>query len=121
MPITRDEILASGLPLDDHGAIATFLSSGRTKVVSTEIGKGRVLSVLGLEAGNELLDIIDNTPLFRHVKFLVANGWLDVGDSLTRQMIDQICSPENAAKLKALAVVDDPVTSQEVSKALEGM
>lgn len=120
MAITREEILASGLPLSDHGAIAQAMSIGRTKIVKTEIGKGTILSVLGLDAGNALLDIIDTVTDFRHVKHLVANGWLDVGDPLVRFMIDQTCTPEDAVKLKALAVVNDPVSSQEVSKALEG-
>ena len=121
MAITREEVLASGLSLSDHGAIATALSVGRTQIVSTEIGKGKVLSTLGLVAGNTLLDIVDNEPTFRHVKHLVANGWLDVGDVLVREMIDQICSPSDAKKLKDLAVIPDPVTSQEVSKVLEGL
>ena len=37
--ITYEEILATGLPLSDHGAIAAALSTGRTELVKTEIGK----------------------------------------------------------------------------------
>ena len=116
----RDEILAGGFDLEsrDCQAIADALSVNRIKTVKTEIGKGMVLATIGLEAGNALLDIIDNEANLRHVKQLVANGWLDVGDALTRAMIDQICSPASASALKALAEVPDKVTAQQVAEVI---
>lgn len=117
MTITIEEIRA--LPVEitgqqDTQIIADALSVGRIKVIPTEIGKGRVLGTLGFAAGNALLDTIDNVEDFRHVRQLVANGWLDVGEPLTRSMIDQVCTPEDAVKLKALAEVPDPVDEFEV-------
>lgn len=116
----RDEILAGGFDLEarDCRAIAEALSVGRVKIVPCQIGKGRVLAAIGMEAGNALLDLIDTAPDFRHVKQLVANGWLDVGDQLTRAMIDQVCSPDAAKALKALAEVRDVVTEQQVAEAI---
>lgn len=120
----RDEILALGMPLDDHGAIAAALPA-RTSIVPTEIGKGRIISTLGLEPANAFLDAVDSAPGFRHVKHLVANGWLDIGDAMTRatvqSLVPALLTEEQATALLALAVITAPVTSQEVTKALEGM
>ena len=118
--ITYEEIIATGLPLGDHGAIADFLSVGRTKLVKTEIGKLTILDTIGMEDGNALLDIIDTSPDFRHVRYPLANGWLDVANPTVRGMLDMLCSPENATLLKELAMQGDPISSQEVSKAMEG-
>ena len=123
--ITLAEIQATGLPLDDHGAIAEALSAGRTKIVPTEIGKGKVIATIGLASANNLLDVIDTAPDFRHVRQLLASGWLDVGTPLTRGSLDElavsgIITQAEADAIKALAEVPDPVTSQEVTKALEG-
>lgn len=118
--ITYEEILATGLPLSDHGAIATALSVGRTELVKTEIGKLTVLGTIGMEAGNALLDTIDSVPDFRHIRYPLANGWLDVADPTVRFMLDTLCSPEDAKKLKDLAVRSVIVSSQEVTKCLEG-
>lgn len=119
--ITLAEIQASGLPLDDHGAIAAALSEGRTELVKTEIGKLTILGTIGMTAGNTLLDVIDTNPDFRHVRYPLANGWLDIADPTVRAMIDALCSVEDAKKLKDLAVRPVVITSQEVTKALEGM
>ena len=50
--ITYEEILATGLPLSDHGAIADALSVGKTELVKTEIGKLTVLGTIGMETDN---------------------------------------------------------------------
>lgn len=123
--ITLAEIQATGLPLTDHGAIAEALSAGRTKFVVTEIGNGTILAELGIAAGNQLLDAIYNAPDFKYVKPLLEQGRLDIGSAVTQGALDMLavagaCTQANADKLKALAVVPDPVTSQEVTKALEG-
>lgn len=123
----RDEILAGGFDLQnrDDGAIAAALSVGRTKIVPTEIGKGRILATLGLTVGNSLLDVIDTAPDFRHVKQLVENGWLDIGSDLARASVDAlvptVLTQTEADVLKALAEVPDVVTPQDVAKALEGV
>ena len=118
--ITYEEIVATGLPLDDHKAIADTLSVGRIRLVKTEIGKLTVLGTIGMTDGNTLLDIIDTNENFRHVRYPLANGWLDVADPTVRYLLDSLCSVENAAKIKALAEQSDPVSSQEITKALEG-
>lgn len=100
----------------DTQAIADALSVGRIKLVTKEIGKLTVLSTIGMEAGNALLDIIDTVDTFRHVRYPLANGWLDLADPTARAMLDTICSAENAAKLKALAEQADPVDEYEVRK-----
>lgn len=126
MPL-RDEILAGAFDLAnrDDGAIAAALSAGRVKVVPTEIGKGRILATMGLEAGNAFLDIIDSAPDFRHVRHLIANGWLDIGDGLTRAMVDSlvgtVLTSEQASALKALAEEPEVITAQQVAQALEGL
>lgn len=122
-----DDILSGGFDLLDRndGAIAAALSVGRTRIVPTEIGKGRILETLGLDAGNALLDVIDGAPEFRHVKHLVANGWLDIGSPIVRAAVDglvpSVLTQAQADALKSLAVVADPVSAQQVAAALEGL
>lgn len=122
----RDEILALGMPLDDHGAIAAALSVGRVKLAYTEVGHGTILEKLGLETGNNLLDAIYSTPAFRHVKPLLEQGRLDVSSPLVRGAMDSfaaagVISTAEAEAMKVLAERPDPVTSQQVTQALEGM
>ena len=113
-----DDILALPAELramQDTQAIADALPPVVT-IRACEIGKGRVLGTIGLEVGNKLLDTIDTDADFRHVKQLVANGWLDVGDALTRAMIDQVCTPEDGAALKALAEISTPIDEMTVRR-----
>lgn len=117
--ITYEEIMATGLPLSDHGAIAEALSIGRTELVKTEIGKLSILGAIGMEVGNTLLDTIDTVPDFRHVRYPLANGWLDVADPTVRAMLDTLCSPEDATKIKNLAVRPVVVTPYEVAITIE--
>jgi len=113
-----DDILALPAELraiQDTQAIADALPPVVT-IRAREIGKGKVLGTIGIEAGNKLLDTIDTDADFRHVKQLVANGWLDVGDALTRAMIDQVCTPADGAALKALAEISTPIDEMTVRR-----
>lgn len=93
--------------VSDSDVVQQLNAVTTVRVVRTEIGKGRILETLGLSAGNALLDVIDNAPDFRHVKHLVANGWLDVGSALVRASVDalvpDVLTQEQADALKALA------------------
>jgi len=126
MTSLRDDILALGMPLSDHGAIAAALSAGRTRLVYTEVGHGTILETIGLAAGNALLDAIYATPDFRHVKPLLEQGRLDISSALVRGALDAltaagVITAPHAAALKALAERPDPVSSQQVTRALEGL
>jgi len=119
----KDEILALGMSLDDHQAVADALSVGRVKVSYTEIGCGTVLSELGLTRGNMLLDIIYGSQDYRYVKPLLEQGRLDVGSALVRGTLDflvagAVITTAEAQKLKALAERPDPVPLQDVSHAI---
>ena len=118
--ITREDILATGLDvsLRNDKLIADTLSAGRTKLVKTEIGKLTILGTIGMVAGNALLDIIDTVDDFRHVRYPLANGWLDVANPTVRGMLDSLCSVGDATLLKNLAVVADPVPVEDVSTIL---
>ena len=139
--ITLAEIQATGLPLTDHGAIADALSAGRTKVISREVGDGAISIALGTPAGPIFmlqLEQIANTPVTEATppelvaQIAVARqAWrsinrvgFDVGNDGVRAGIDAmvgtLLTAEQAEAIKALAVVPDPVSSQEVTKALEG-
>lgn len=139
--ITLAEIQATGLPLTDHGAIAAALSVGRTKIVSREVGDGAIALALGTPAGPIFmlqLEQIANTPVTEATppelvaQIAVARqAWrsinrvgFDVGNPGVRAgieaMVGTLLTAEQAEAIKALAVVPDPVTSQEVTKALEG-
>ena len=90
-------------------------------LVGTEIGKGKVIEAIGMDAANDILDVIDSQPPFRHVKQLLENGWLDVSSPVLREQLDQLAiagviSAENVAKIKSLAEQRHRVDEYEVRK-----
>lgn len=140
--VTREEILATGLPLTDHGAIADALSVGRTKIVNREVGDGAISLALGTPDGPIFMlqleqianmTVTQETPAAQLAQIAVARqAWrsinrvgFNVGNAGVRAGIDAMVGTlltlEQAEAIKALAVVNDQVTSQEVTKALEGM
>ena len=127
--ITRDEILASGLSLDDHGAIAAALSVGRTKIVPTPIGIGTVLAVMAPQGGDFLNTLETLGAQDANVKWalkMIEQATFDIGHPVTRAQLEQFAQDAPAladgiAALLDVAVQDDPVSSQDVSKAMEGM
>ena len=126
--ITRDEILASGLSLDDHGAIAAALSVGRTKIVPTPIGIGTVLAVMAPQGGDFLNALETMGATDANVKWalkMIEQATFDIGHPVTRAQLEQFAQDAPAladgiAALLNVAVQDAPVSSQEVSKAMEG-
>ena len=125
MGITYEDVIATGFSLKDHGKIAEELSRGRKKLIPVEIGKGKILETIGLASANNLLDIIDTHPDYRHVKQLLQNGWFRIDSPLARASVDAlvvggVITELEGIALKSIAEVEDVVTSQEVTKALEG-
>ncbi len=115
------ELIAS----KEHGEIARIVSIGRTKPSTREIGNGTILEVLGLVAGNAMLDAINVMPNFRHVKPLVEQGRLVVGSPLVAASLGafvagNVITQAHADKLLAIAVEPAPVSVGEVVKAMEG-
>lgn len=107
----------------DFDAIAAFVSADRKKPSTREIGNGTILEVLGLEAGNALLDVINNVPDFRHVKPLVEQGRLTVGSPLVQATVQAlvpmgVLTQPQADALCALGFDPDPVTASQVNQAL---
>lgn len=126
--ITVDEINATGLSLDDHGAIAEALSVGRTKVISKSIGVGTVLAVMA-PAGGDFLNALEALAASdSNVKWtlkLIEQGNFDIGMPIVRAQLETFASEhvelaDAINALLAVAIVPDPVTSQEVTRALEG-
>lgn len=140
----RDEILAGGFNLSnrDDGAIADALSQGRTKVVSREVGDGAIALALGTQAGPLFLyklkklaatvlpddatdaQIIPVAIAQQAVESLAKVGF-DVGNPDVRSGLSMfegtLLTSEQIEAIKALAVVPDVITAQDVAKALEGM
>lgn len=120
----RDEILAGSFDLAqrDDGAIAAALSVGRTKIVSRLIGAGTILDALGPTDGAAVLDALEAlgtqvSAVKWGMRLLEASN-LDIGLPSVRAQIDALVgvalTAEQAETLKALAVVDDPVSEFEV-------
>ena len=126
--ITLAEIQATGLPLDDHGAIAAALSQGRTKLQKTEFGVGTILAAFQ-GTGGQFLDAIEaagatNRDLHWLMQGTILRGVLDVGNPDTRAGMEQLAlaMPQFAdgiAALLAMGVTDDVVTAQEVAITIE--
>lgn len=126
--ITRDEILALNMPMDDHGAIAAALSVGRTKIVPTPIGIGTVLAVMAPQGGDFLNALETMGATDANVKWalkMIEQATFDIGHPVTRAQLAAFAQAAPAladgiAALLNVAVQDAPVSSQEVSKAMEG-
>ena len=140
----RDEILAGGFDIAnrDDGAIAAALSQGRTKVVSREVGDGAIALALGTQAGPLFLyklkklaatvlpddatdaQIIPVAIAQQAVESLAKVGF-DVGNPDVRAGLSMfegtLLTSEQIEAIKALAVVPDVITAQDVAKALEGL
>lgn len=114
---------ASLIATQDVEAIAVAVSKGRVKPSGLQIGSGTILETIGLTAGNALLDVINSTPGFRHVKILVNDGRLIISSPLVKASLDgmvkaSVLTQEHADALLALAVMPDPVTELDVRKSL---
>lgn len=109
-------------------AIAAILSAGRMRCAPRPIGLGTILSVFGALRGAEILDALDalreSVPAIKWAWTLIERGELDVGDAATRAQIDSLTpavfSAAEAAALKALALVPEAVSAEQVSRALRG-
>lgn len=121
-----------------YAAVAATVSAGRVKTVEKRIRHTDVLAALGAEEGAAVIDAIaavapndgltpgrrKNRPLAYALEMLKpasAQG-LDVGNTQTRTQLDDLATagvmkPAQAAALKALAEVPDPVTDRDVSAA----
>ena len=140
----RDEILAGGFDLAnrDDGAIAAALSQGRTKVVSREVGDGAIALALGTQAGPLFLyklkklaatTLPDNATDAQIIPLAVAQQAVeslakvgfDIGNPDVRSGLSMfegtLLTSEQIEAIKALAVVPDVITAQDVAKALEGL
>lgn len=128
----RDEIIsradcADALAARDCGELARILSVGRTKLIDYSIGYGTVLEVLGAEAGSAFLDGLTalaatSSPVKWALK-LLDRGELNIGAAATQSQLDALATagvmPQDVADtLKALALVPDVVTPQEVADAV---
>lgn len=106
----------------DESLIAAALNATRTRANKREIGNGTILEVLGLAAGNALLDVINTVPDFRHVKPLVEQGRLMVGSALVQatvqSLVPAVLTQPQADALCALGVEPDPVDIIELRRAM---
>lgn len=107
----------------DETAIAAALSIGRKRRNTREIGNGTILEVLGLVAGNALLDVINTVGDFRYVKPLVEQGRLQIGSPLVQatvqSLVGTVLTQAQADALCALGWdAGAPVTAHEVRQVL---
>ena len=123
----REEILANpacdeALAARDCHVLARIMSIGRTRTNNREIGNGTILEVMGLTAGNALLDVINNNVDFRYVKPLVEQGRLLIGSALVhatlQSMVPAVISQVEADCLIALGFDPVALTPQEVAAAV---
>jgi hypothetical protein len=126
--IVTDPALQALAAARNDAGLADALSVGRTKQVPVDVGNGTLLDVLGLTVGNALIDLIHNTASYRYVVPLLDQGRLRLDSPLVQGTLAQLSGQQIAAgvtldavhvaALNALCVVDDPVSTDEVSAAL---
>lgn len=113
------ELIAS----HDYQAIADVVNAGRFRAATTAIGKGTILGVLGLAAGNAFLDVIDTVPDLRHVKDVIKSSNFDVSLQVSQDGIDAmvptVLTQMEADALKALGKTADPVSAADAELALK--
>lgn len=116
---------ACAVPLaaKDCAALALLLSVDRTRQSATEIGYGTILEVIGIAAGNQLIDFIKGNPELRHVVPLLEQGRLRIGSPVTQEAVQSFVgaaavTQANADKLCALGGEPAPLTPLEVADAL---
>lgn len=128
----HDEILsrpdcADALAARDCGALATILSTGRTKLIERDIGYGTVMDTLGADNGAAFLDgltaLSANSSPVKWALKLLDRGELNIGAPATQQQLDALVAggavPQAVADaLKALAVVPDVITPDQVKDAM---
>lgn len=139
--IEADPVLHSWRTERNDAAIAAALSVGRTKPVSRIItARGIAASYPGGAIGAEVVLLklegardamlasadqnqkVLGSLLRRQLAFLGTEG-LDFGDATLRGMLDtfaamSIITAQEAANLKAMALVPDPISVNDVSAAL---
>lgn len=105
----------------DPAAIAEA-APGIVMSKTTAFGKGHVLSVLGMDAGNAFLDVIDTDPAYRHVKDILARESFDMGLDVSKAgvqaMVPTIITQDQADLLIALGEDVVPVSEYDVRCAL---
>lgn len=108
----------------DYTAIATIVSTGRTKPSEREIGNGTILELVGLTYGNAILDVIYTNPDFRYVKTLLEQGRLIAGSPLVVNSIKAFNAmgllPEAQTEaILAITTEPAPISVNEVRLVLE--
>jgi thiamine biosynthesis protein ThiC len=114
---------ADALAARDCQALAELLSAGRTCGNDREVGYGTILEVIGVSAGNQLIDFIQAQPDMRHVRPLLEQGRLRIGSQLVQQSLQSFVgaaavTQADADALCALGLQPDPLTAQQVGEAL---
>lgn len=117
--VQADPELAALVP--DTKTIAERLPA-TVELRQTLIGEGTFMDTIGAQKAADLLDQFDELAktnnVLRRGLTLLYKANLDLALSSTRQMIDLLLDPEDAAKLKALAETSIPVTEFQVRCAL---
>lgn len=113
---------ADAIASRDLDALARALSAGRTRPSALEIGNGTILELLGIDAGNRLLEHIRNAPDLRYVAPLLEQGRLKIGaptvQAALRAFSADVLTPDDCERLCAAGCQPDPLTPQGVAAAL---
>ena len=117
------KVPAALLATRDTQAIADALNVGRVKRQFTQVGRGLILEVMGMEDGSDFLDTLQSLPQFRHVFPLIESGTLELmsgrlEESMTQLVAAGALTLGDAEALLALAEVPDPASEYEVRCAL---
>lgn len=129
-----DAVIDAALPARRDDLIAAHLSTGRARVVSHFASERGILErfPLGPLAADELLAALEAFAQTAHpmarivgraLKFLAQPEGLDIGAPATQGLIDQlvaggVLTEAQRDGLRAMATQPDPITTNQVSDAL---
>jgi hypothetical protein len=118
---------AAAMAAKDCQAMADIVSAGRVRLAPRLIGVGAVMSALGGVRGAQILKSIQGqatqNPMVEFAWMLLDRGALDIGDAETHAQLDILAgagmmTSGEAGKLKALGMAPDPVSAQDVARAV---
>lgn len=121
--VRENAACAAALAARDCDEIARIMSVGRTCGNDREIGYGTILEVIGLAAGNQLIDFIKSNDDLRNVVPLLEQGRLRIGSLMVQTTLKSFVAAgavnqANADHLCALGLQPDRLDRAHVIEAL---
>ena len=123
--LTHEPLASLVAPYIESGDMVTtteLYNANTYQKVFTPVGQTRILSTIGLDAGNRLLNYIESEPLYKHVNPVIDKNELDLGDDRViadiRSMVPDVISQKECDDLLNISWVSANETMTAISNAV---